>query len=381
MDSQNKKCALCNSLLTEQNRSKEHIIPASLGGHRTVADILCRTCNNRTGDSWDAELVSSLHELSLLLSIQRQRGQTPAKVVNTTGGDQFRLLQGGRIELAKPEFEKSYEDGKLAIQFTVGTEREARRILGNIARRYNQDIDVESIIADNPVQSHYPNDRMRLDLGLGGGYSDKSMVKSALAMAVHAGVSPDDAPLAVDYLRNGNALVCISPCYKRDVVVNRIPGMPLNCVYLAGDPNCRQLVAYVEIFGVLRRLVCLSDEYEGKSFEEYYAFDPRDGSLQSIQFALDPATINPSGNEPFDDATIEGIRQALLAVVQKAQNTVLENQISRLVQVGFNEFLDNRNKSEDEPFSEEDVEALTAFVMKQMEPLLIHLIRPRELPF
>ena len=380
MNSQNKKCALCSSLFTEQNRSREHIIPAALGGHRTVADFLCRTCNNRTGDSWDAEIASTLHELRLLLNIQRQRGQTPAKVVNTTGGHQVRLLQGGKIELAKPEFEKSYEDGELAIQFKVGTKREARRMLGNIAQRYNQDIDVESIIADNPVQSRYLNDKMRLELGLGGVYSDKSMVKSAVAMAVHAGVTPDDAPLAVNYLRNGDALVCIDPCYTRDVVLNRVPGMPLNCVYVAGDPNCRRLVAYVEIFGVLRRIVCLSDEYEDESFEDYYAFDPTDGSLQSIQFALDPATINPSGNEPFDDTTIERIRQALLPVLQKAQDTARENQIGRLVQDGLNEFLYNRNKNEDEPLSEEDVEALTAFVMKRLEPFLMHLIRPGEIP-
>ena len=87
--------------------------------------------------------------------------------------------------------------------------------------------------------------------------------------------------------------------------------MPLNCVYVAGDRSSQRLVAYVEIFGVLRRVVCLSDSYEGESFEDCYAFDPTDGSLLSIQFNLDPATMNPSGNEPFDDATIELTRLVL----------------------------------------------------------------------
>ena len=309
------------------------------------------------------------------MDIRRQRGQTPSKVVNTTGGGQIRLLPGGRLELAKPEFDKSYEDGKLAIHLTARTEHEARRMLGDIAQRYSRSIDIDGIIADNPIQSHYPSDKMRLNIGLGGVYSDKSMVKTALAMAVYAGVTPDSAPLAVDYLRSSDAVVCIDPYYTRDVILNRVHGMPLNCVYVAGDAGCRRLVAYVEIFGVLRRVICLSDNYEGESFKDHYAFDPTDGSLQSIQFELDPATIKPSGNESFDEATIEQIRLALLSVMQKAQATVVDNHIGKLVQEGFNEFLDNRNKDEDEPISEEDVEGLTASVMKRLEPFLVHLVR------
>ena len=374
MKTQNERCALCNEPFTADNRSKEHIIPAALGGHRTVDDFLCRRCNSQTGDSWDAELVRTLHELSLLLDIRRQRGQTPAKVVNTTGGGQIRLLPGGRLELTKPEFDKSYEDGKLAIHLTARTEHEARRMLRNIAQRYNRDIDIDGLIAENPIQSHYPSDKMRLEIGLGGPHSDKSMVKSALAMAVYAGITPDDAPLAVDYLRSNDAVVCIDPCYTRDVVLNRVPGMPLNCVYVAGDAGCRRLVAYVELFGVLRRVICLSDDYEGESFNDYYAFDPTDGSFQSIEFELEPATIKPTGNEPFDESTIEQVRLALLSVIQKAQGTAVENHIGKLVHEGFNEFLDDRNKDEDEPLSEEDVEALTASVMKRLEPFLVHLV-------
>ena len=252
MNTQNERCILCNDQFTEDNRSKEHIIPAALGGHRTVTDFLCRSCNSRTGDSWDAELAESLREVSLLLGIQRQRGQTPSKVVNTTGGDQVRLLHGGGIELAKPEFNKSYEDEKLVIQFRVGSEREARRMLESISQRYDQNIDVESIIADNPTESYYPSDKMHLEFGLGGVYADKAMVKSALAMAVRAGVAPDDAPLATEYLHNVDAPVCIEPYYKRDAVADRVIGMPLNCVYIAGDRSSQRLVAYVEIFGILR---------------------------------------------------------------------------------------------------------------------------------
>ena len=42
----------------------------------------------------------------------------------------------------------------------------------------------------------------------------------------------------------------------------------------ADDPNERQLLAYVEYFGWLRIVACLSNNYEGIAFSHCYAIDP-----------------------------------------------------------------------------------------------------------
>ena len=70
---------------------------------------------------------------------------------------------------------------------------------------------------------------------------------------------------------------CFFPYYDKDLVSQREAGMPINCVYVKGDPVSRELMAYVEIFGILRAVIRLSEEYGGEYFERHYAFDPTDG--------------------------------------------------------------------------------------------------------
>ena len=67
-------CGICNELLTDENDSKEHVIPNALGGRRVVRGFLCRPCNNRAGSEWDAPLITALQHFSILLGVRRTRG-------------------------------------------------------------------------------------------------------------------------------------------------------------------------------------------------------------------------------------------------------------------------------------------------------------------
>ena len=49
-------CALCEIAITAESDSDEHLIPNALGGRRKVSGFLCRDCNSRTGETWDAAL-------------------------------------------------------------------------------------------------------------------------------------------------------------------------------------------------------------------------------------------------------------------------------------------------------------------------------------
>ncbi len=380
MITQNPTCVICGVEFSPENQSKEHIIPAALGGRRTVGGLLCRMCNNDTGNTWDAELARTLQELSLILDVQRQRGSPPSKVVNTVSGSQIRLLPGMRQQLSHPRVTIASDDGSRTVSITVGSERELREVLKNINKRYDQNIDVERVVAENPLQSHYLTDRMQLNIGLGGLYSNKSMAKSALAMAAYVGISPQDVSLILAYLRGSTDLRCIDPYYARDPVLNRIPGMPLNCVYIIGNPSCSRLIAYVEIYGVLKRVVCLSDTYTGRAVEDYYAFDPTDGSPQTIRIDLDPSTVNLSGNESFNQTTIDKMCEALNSVLQKAVATVRENEVSRLIHLACDEFYASTGKGVDDPLSDDEVERLTTLIMRNLEPFLLRLVQPLDLP-
>ena len=45
---------LCETSITAENDSDEHLIPNALGGRRKVSGFLHRDCNSRTGEASDA---------------------------------------------------------------------------------------------------------------------------------------------------------------------------------------------------------------------------------------------------------------------------------------------------------------------------------------
>lgn len=68
-------CYLCNTPLTDKNKSLEHIIPNALGG-RLKAYILCKTCNSKMGETIDNKLVECFKFLNIQLDIKRDRNNT-----------------------------------------------------------------------------------------------------------------------------------------------------------------------------------------------------------------------------------------------------------------------------------------------------------------
>jgi len=54
-------CLICECALTAAKDSEEHVIPNAIGGRWKMRGILCRSCNNTSGVTWDAALAAQLH--------------------------------------------------------------------------------------------------------------------------------------------------------------------------------------------------------------------------------------------------------------------------------------------------------------------------------
>ncbi|WP_093554400.1 HNH endonuclease [Pseudoduganella namucuonensis] len=90
-----RKCALCASVLSGTNRTKEHIIPNAIGGRKKTTGFICNDCNRMFGESWDAELARQLNWFSLSIGISRERGEPPKQIVQTIEGDRYWLHNDG----------------------------------------------------------------------------------------------------------------------------------------------------------------------------------------------------------------------------------------------------------------------------------------------
>jgi HNH endonuclease len=88
------QCMVCETEITAENDSDEHLIPEAIGGRRKIRSFICRTCNAAAGETWDAEIARQLLPLSLMLDISRERGDPPPLKVTSTADERLTIGPG-----------------------------------------------------------------------------------------------------------------------------------------------------------------------------------------------------------------------------------------------------------------------------------------------
>ena len=266
----NRPCALCGVELTRENDSAEHVISNSIGGKRKVKGVYCVACNSSTGTLWDAEVAAQLQFLSLHLGIVRDRGTAPSGRFATASGKPLYVHGDGTLSFptAKPQIAE--EGAGVRIQARVRTRAEAEKTLRGLKRRYPK-LDVEAAMKNIVEETSYLSEPVVATTAFGGPKAGRSIVKSALTLAVSAGVDARHCNLALAYLKNEEAAPCFGFYARRDLVANRPRGKVFHCVAIEGDPTTGRLVGYVELFSVYRMVINLSDRFAGSSVKGVFS--------------------------------------------------------------------------------------------------------------
>lgn len=370
-------CVLCDSLITKDNDSEEHIIINAIGGRYKTSGVLCRACNNGAGQTWDSALAKDLHSLGLLIRIKRERGELPSLKVENLDGEQLLLHADGSMSPAKATFSQTPEDsGVMRIELIARSSEEARKILKGVKRKY-PNFDLESAMANSGVQSRYSKSPLNFSLEFGGPLSGRSLVKSVLCFAAVNGVVARDCTNAKQYLAKDGAEACFGYWYESDLILHRPEGVPLHCVAVSNQGTDGQLLGYIEFFGVRRMIVCLAESYSGEPVHASYCIDPRSSERIDIEFdlALDRADIQATYNyERIPDGSIERAFDLILRhAVKRSAVTARDQAIDRAVQYAFS----NLGVDEGAILTEQDVEKLTSLVMHELTPYLTHVIGNR----
>jgi hypothetical protein len=86
-------CYVCQTAITPDNFSDEHIIPNAIGGRLQSKDLLCRDCNSKFGSDCDRELVEQLSIVTSFLQVKKHRGEiNPIKGGETASGEKYTLV-------------------------------------------------------------------------------------------------------------------------------------------------------------------------------------------------------------------------------------------------------------------------------------------------
>lgn len=375
------KCALCDVEITEENDTKEHLIPNSIGGRKKVKGFICENCNNASGDDWESELAKQLNPLSLFFGISRERGEAPPQLFETTGGDKLKLNVDGSMDIEKPLYSESpLESGAgVQVQIRARSMPEAKRMLQGVKRKYPQ-VDLNELLGNAKSESSYCQDMLHFNFSFGGHEAGRSIVKSALALAVSSGIPAEKCTEATNYLRNEEAEACFGYFYETDLVKNRPEGIPLHCVSIKGCSKTKQVIGYVEYFGVQRVVLCLAGSYEGSDLSDTYAINPITG--EELTLLVDLNLSNPEIREAYDYKKIPkgSVEAAFNEVIPTGMKASFEKEKDRVLNEAVKHAFENCGAKEGEMLMPEHANKLTGLIMEKLEPFILHQITQARKP-
>jgi hypothetical protein len=370
-------CVVCNEPITPDTDSEEHIINNAIGGRRKTTGFICKHDNNTTGRTWDAELASQLNGLCHLFWIKRERGEIPEETVTTSAGETFIMLPDGGFKLPKPVINKKQEGTKTQIQAYVRTMQEARQVLEGNKRKYPS-IDVATELAKATKEYSFPEGMIKIPILIGGVRSGRSIVKSAMAFAHECGIPAKACEEALAYLRDEKVPACFGYYQSTDLVVERPAGVPFHCVAISGDPESGLLLGYVEYFGFLRMVVCLSRTYSGVPIERCHAIDPTTGQdlHLSMRMSFTAGDIADIFEDKHCSLDMQNFQKVLKPALARKGERDTQKWMADTVIYAFN----NCGAKEGEQLTPEQTAKLFRLVAERMAVYIVHLTRPRPVP-
>ena len=369
----NPRCAYCDVEITPANQSREHIIQNAIGGRKEVPNVFCRACNSTFGNCWDSEAANQLHFLSLKLQVVRDDGEAPARDYRTMNGQNVRLHPDGHITLPPQEPLVTEKDGKVHIQINAPNRRKALESLKGQKRRYPK-LDVQAAIDSVAYRETYLDEPVFVSLQFGTDASYKSAVKSALTLAVSAGIPAQQCDRALQYLRPKGEF-CFGSYYRRDLVINRPANRVFHCVAIKGDPEKRRLVGYVELFSIYRFVACLSENYDGQPVADSYSVDPTTGETLALTFDLDFSEDEfRFAVENLDETTAAAQGAAVRRVVGIVQRRSFDREQERVLRKAYDDTLKTLGLEPGQEMTPEIAMAMSKEITSRVLPFLKHRI-------
>ena len=386
-----KQCWLCGCDFSETSNSKEHIIPRAIGGRRTVSSFICKTCNNKTGGKrkttigWDAVLTDRLHGAGLLFDISRQGKPVPRKNVYNARGEALVLQPGSTLSDRAAWYEVKNPDGSISVHVTAPNSKQLKKLVEELKSGYRK---------------KYPNRRLEQGEMIEGKRLSKtpigfewdfdapefrrSVVKSVLALACSMGVGVDDCRKAVDYLRDDKAdydddLYLL--CYSHDLVRNRPRGLPIHCAHVVCDPSSRTILAYVELYGVVRVIICISKAYDREGKEATYAINPITGKMVAgLAFDLDHSKFLEIVETQTPDVIGEGMKKSLDEVLSYGEKLRFDRERKEHTNESIGECLSELGLSEGDEMSDEQALLFSNCVAAKVTAFIEHWMKPLDFP-
>lgn len=367
-------CALCEKIIDSSNNSREHIIPHSIGGRRKIRSFICIDCNSRSGDSWDAEIWQQFSHLAMMHGVDRERGVPPSIKIQTIDGESYLLLPDGTMTIPNSTYLTEPGEKGLKIKISARDKPTALKMVKQLARK-NSKVDVDSFLSGMTATETPLESPVTFSAQFGGELAGRSMVKTAVALAAAAGVSPKSCDTANQYLKGATATPPYAHFYLRDLVANRPSTHAFNCVSVVGLPDKGKLLGYVEYFSMSRIVIILSEQYDGPALHMTYAFNPASASELALGVNLDLSDheleLIRSNHALTDETYAAAINEGFGLIYKRSQSRLIEREADN----AFEHACQSMGIPKDSIIPPERAQEFSSLVANHFVSKIAHLIR------
>ena len=366
-----KLCALCQTLLTSDNNTREHIIPNALGGRKKVRNFICKRCNDKTGEKWDSEISAQLQALCTMLNIVRERGDNQSLSVETVSRRKLTWNPDGSLTIARPTFDRRTNNGKTHVAIQARSMNELKGMLIGMKKKFPK-LNVNEVITEATLTQDYPHEPIHIPFSFGGQLAGRSIIKTCLALAYEAGLTIDDCENAKDCLVSGGQL-CFGYYNVSDPIVNRPTNTPLHCAYVCADPGSGQVLGYVEYFGFQKMVICLSSNYSGPVRERSYAVNPLTGEELDIEIVLNLNAEDIRAIFDYERWDYERAKDDLGKVLTICREINRDRAICRAVEEAIEYACVQMGLQDGDILSDEKISEFTNYAFEKIAPVALRL--------
>ena len=282
----NNWCIICEEELQEATRSREHLIPAALGGKKTTTRALCTKCNNVTGTQWDSVLEIQLRHISIMLEAPNKKLLNKSRIVKGEDGQEIilkRKLRGGAVGpvlLTRPT------GNSTEVYLSAESKPRLRQELARLVKQGTIDAsDADDILATMERVEVETEVEFEEYGAIGGPDAFNSMLKCMMNAGCEAGLTLHDMFTAREALRGRLPHVMWIPVAVSGIQQCQEHESWLHCVHVETDLQENRTWGYLELYGTYRYLAILGQDYLGDEKTFTYCLDPQ--TSQEIQVAVD----------------------------------------------------------------------------------------------
>jgi len=349
-------CYICDTPLTLENSSKEHILLNSIGGHLKSKDLLCNICNSKFGHEADTELANQLLFLSSYLNVKRDSGKNQIiKGAKTEDGREYHI-DGDRPIHSKPNFKKKVEGGETKYLISARTEKELLNILKGL-RKKHPELDLEVAKQKFQWKEEYLNEHLSNEITIGGDLAFISIVKTAVDYYILTANEKEQVKHLFEYLKGNEKLNIIKHYYPTKPIYKKDTNEIVHLIHLRGNKYSKLLFCFIEFFSSYSFLIILSDKYEGKNISSTYCYDVLKSQVveKQVKLKLEKEAINITSKICQNDFTT--ITNKLSRVLDIANKIKSDKEISNIIQKTINKvFYQYKNETK---FTEQMIHELS----------------------